>query len=192
MGVARETAIKLEKQTISQSSNETWYYLREKCITASKFGKVAKRVTNFDSLVNQLNPSRRVVTADMHNIAKQGMVNWFPSGLIINPKSPWLGCSPDRKVYDSSAEKDGYLPFGRFETKVVKEGAIDFDGVHYIYKDPVTKQLSLKRNHEYYYQVQCQLGLSGLEWCDFFSYINDTTFHCERIYYDPVFSKCKR
>lgn len=100
MGVTRETAIKLEQQTISQSSNETWYYLREKRITASKFGKVAKRVTNFDSLVNQLNPSRRVVTADMQrgiemepvaamayaNIAKQGMVNLFPSGLIINPK----------------------------------------------------------------------------------------------------------
>lgn len=143
LGVTRETAIKLEQQTISQSSNETWYYLREKHITASKFGKVAKRVTNFDSLVNQLNPSRRVVTADMQrgiemepvaamayaNIAKQGMVDLFPSGLIINPKSPWLGCSPDRKVYDSSAENDGYLPFGLFETKVVKEGAIDFDGV---------------------------------------------------------------
>ena len=66
--VTRETSIKLEQQTeqtISQSSNDTWYYLREKCITANKFGKVAKRVTNFESLVNQLNPSRRVVTADM-------------------------------------------------------------------------------------------------------------------------------
>ena len=111
----------------------------------------------------------------------------FPSGLIINPRSPWLGCSPDRKVYDSSAEENGYLPFGLFETKVVKEGSTDFDGVPYIYKNPVTKQLSLKRNHEYYYQVQCQLGLSGLEWNDFFSYINETTFFCERIYYDADF-----
>ena len=66
-------------------------------------------------------------------------------------------------MYDSSAEENGYLPFGQFETKVVKEGSTDFDGVPYIYKNPVTKQLSLKRNHEYYYQVQCQMGLSGLE-----------------------------
>lgn len=201
LGVTRDTAIKLEQQTISQSNNETWYHLREKRITASKFGKVAKRKTNFESLVTQLNPSRRVVTADMQrgidmepvaamayaNIAKQGKVNLFPSGLIINPRSPWLGCSPDRKVYDSSAEENGYLPFGLFETKVVKEGSTDFDGVPYIYKNPVTKQLSLKRNHEYYYQVQCQLGLSGLEWNDFFSYINETTFFCERIYYDADF-----
>ena len=110
------------------------------------------------------------------NTAKQGKVNLFPSGLIINPRSPWLGCSPDRKVYDSSAEENGYLPFGLLETKVVKEGSTDFDGVPNIYKNPVTKQPSLKRNHEYYYQVQCQLGLSGLEWNDFFSYINETTF----------------
>lgn len=73
-------------------------------MTASKFGKVAKRKTNFESLVTQLNPSRRVVTADMQrgivmepvaamayaNIAKQGKVNLFPSGLIINPRSHGL------------------------------------------------------------------------------------------------------
>ena len=118
------------------------------------------------------------------NIANEGKVNLFPSGLVINPKSPWLGCSPDRKVYDSSAEDDGYLPFGLFETKVVKEGTTNFDRVQHIHKDPITKQLSLKRNHEYYYQVQCQLALTGLQWCDFFSYINETTFHCERIYFD--------
>ena len=39
--------------------------------------------------------------------AKQGKVNLFPSGLIIHPRSPWLGCSPDRKVYNSSAEENG-------------------------------------------------------------------------------------
>ena len=68
------------------------------------------------------------------NTAKQGKVNLFPSGLIINPRSPWIGWSPDRKVYDSSAEENGYLPFGLLETKVVKEGSTDFDGVPYIYK----------------------------------------------------------
>ena len=199
--VTRENAIELEQKTILQSSSDTWFHLREKRITASKFGRVAKRTTSFETLVTQLNPSRRVVTADMQrgidmepvaamayaNIAKEGKVNLFPSGLVINPKSPWLGCSPDRKVYDSSAEDDGYLPFGLFETKVVKEGTTNFDRVQYIHKDPITKQLSLKRNHEYYYQVQCQLALTGLQWCDFFSYINETTFHCERIYFDAQF-----
>ena len=71
--------------------------------------------------------------------------------------------------------------------KLSKEGSTGFEGVLYIYKNPVTEPLSLKRNHEYYYQVQCRLGLSGLEWNDFFSYINETTFFCERLYHDAEF-----
>ena len=53
--------------------------------------------------------------------------------------------------------------------------------VRYITTDPITKELTLKRKHEYYYQVQCQLGFTGIEWCDFFSYMNDTKFMCSRI-----------
>ena len=41
--------------------------------------------------------------------AKHNTVNLFPSGLIINPKCPWLGCSPDRKVYDIDAELNEML-----------------------------------------------------------------------------------
>ena len=43
-------------------------------------------------------------------IAKQNQVNLFPSGLVINPKCPWLGCTPDRKVFDLNVEEQG--PFG--------------------------------------------------------------------------------
>ena len=49
-------------------------------------------------------------------------------------------------------------------------GSTSFNGVRYLNNDPVMYKLSLK-NHEYYYQVQCQLSLTDLEWCDFFSYI---------------------
>ena len=73
------------------------------------------------------------------------------------------------------------------EIKVVKEGATDFENVTYLTKDKDSNVLKLKRNHDYYYQVQCQLALTGLEWCDFFSYINDTTFFCERIMFDLIF-----
>jgi len=45
----------------------------------------------------ELEPRAAMVYA---NSAKGGCVNIFPSGLIINPNCPWLGCSPDRKVYD--------------------------------------------------------------------------------------------
>ena len=133
---------------------------RNKRITASKFGLVAKSQTNFDNLVKQINPSRHVVTAPMRrglhlepraaciyaSIAKQNQVNLFPSGLVINPKCPWLGCTPARKVFDCNAEKQGLSPFGLLEIKVVKEGVTEFDNVAYHTKDMVSNVFKLKRN----------------------------------------------
>ena len=201
LSVTREVAIDIQEKTVTQSDNSLWYLLRKKRITASKFGVCAKRVGSFENLVVQLNPSRPVTTANMRrgielepraamvyaNVAKGGLVNLYPSGLVINPKCPWLGCSPDRKVYDSEAANQGLNPFGLLEIKVVKEGETDFGNVRYVTTDPITKELTLKRNHEYYYQVQCQLGLTGIEWCDFFSYMNDTKFMCIRILFDQDF-----
>ena len=200
LSVRSEISLKVQEQTITQSSSESWHLLRKKQITASKFGTVARQVSNFETLVNQLNPTRFVQTPAMKrgvelephaatiyaNVAKNGRVNVFPSGLIIHPKCPWLGCSPDQKVYDLDALSSDQNPFGLLEVKVVKEGATSFDDVRYLTKDNIN-QYSVKKNDIYYYQVQCQLGLTGLDWCDFFSYMNDDMFVCTRILFDPIF-----
>jgi len=158
-------------------------------------------VSNFENLVLQLNPTRQVTTAAMRrgielepraamvyaNSAKGGRVNLFPSGLIINPNYPWLGCSPDRKVYDFRAALDGSNPFGLLEIKVVKEGETDLSNVRYLTYDPLVNEFRLKRNDVYFYQVQCQLGLTGLDWLDFFCYVSDSLFLCERILFDKEF-----
>lgn len=199
ISITIDQAIDIEEKTLAQSASQLWYSLREKRITASKFGIVAKRQSGFENLVKQLNPSKRVVTADMQrgidlepkaamvyaNVAKEGKVNVYPSGLVINPKCPWLGCSPDRKVFDFTAEDLGHSPFGLLEVKVTKEGTTDFSTVQYITSGPNGN--ILKKNHSYYYQVQCQLALTGLDWCDFFSYVSDTVYHCERIQFDEHF-----
>ena len=149
LSLSRQTAIEVEEKTRAQSQSSLWTMLRKKRITASKFGQVAKRQTNFENLVGQINPSRHVVTAPMQrglelepraafiyaSMVKQNQVNLFPSGLVINLKCPWLGCTPDRKVFDLNAEKQGLSPFGLLEIKVVKEGATDFESVAYLTKD---------------------------------------------------------
>ena len=140
--------------------------------------------TRFD----QTPAMKRGVELELHaatiyaNVAKNGRVNVFPSGLIIHPKCPWLGCSPDWKVYDLDALGNDQNPFGLLEVKVVKEGATSFDDVRYLTKDNIN-QYSVKKNDIYYYQVQCQLGLTGLDWCDFFSYMNDDMFVCTRTFF---------
>lgn len=87
---------------------------------------------------------------------------------------------------DLNVEEQGLSPFGLLEKKVDKEGATDFQNVAYLTKDKDSNVLKLKRNHYCYYQVLISLGL---EWCDFFTNINDTTFFCKRIMLDPIFSQ---
>ena len=96
-------------------------------------------------------------------------------------------CSPDRKVYDFRAALDGSNPFGLLEIKVVKEGETDLNNVRYLTYDPLGNEFRLKRNDVYFYQVQCQLGLTGLDWLDFFCYVSDSLFMCERILFDKEF-----
>ena len=90
-------------------------------------------------------------------------------------------------MYDIQAANEGRNPFGLCEIKVVKEGETDLKNVRYLEIDPVSKEITLKRNHEYYFQVQCQLGLTGLEWNDFFCYMSDNKFFCQRIFFDKNF-----
>ena len=78
-------------------------------------------------------------------IHKVGMVNLYPSGLVINPKCPWLGCSPDRKVFDIQAANQSQNQFGLLEVKVVKEGETDFNNVRYVNIYPVPKKKHKKR-----------------------------------------------
>ena len=43
----------------------------------------------------------------------------------------------------------------------------------------------LKRNHEYYTQVQGKMGATGAQWCDFIVYMSKGLY-AERIPFDPV------
>ena len=60
-GSTRGTVINIEQKTVTQNASTLWQMmLRSKQITASKFGICAKRISDFESLVKQLNPARRV------------------------------------------------------------------------------------------------------------------------------------
>lgn len=102
--------------------------------------------------------------------------------MVLNAKCAWLGCSPAHKVYDLDAVNS------LLEVKVVKEGKTIFNNVRYLVKDPVTSAYTLKTTDiYYYYQVQSLLGLTGLEWFDLLSYMNDNLYVCQRIMFDQVF-----
>ena len=85
------------------------------------------------------------------------------SGLWVNPKYPFLGCSPDGLL-----GKDGII-----EIKFLK--IITSPNQSLVPKDVINRQcfkitdgtLELKHGHDYYYQMQLQLLVTERKYCDF-------------------------
>lgn len=113
---------------------------------------------------------------------KGNTVNLYPAGIIIHPDAFWLAASPDRKVYDQSRTQD---PFGLLEIKCPSMSTRrSLEELPYL--EEVNGKLQLKRSDRYYYQIQMQLAVTGLEWCDFFVWSVDAC-HLETINFDQNF-----
>lgn len=102
------------------------------------------------------------------------MMKAFKVGFVINSSAYYLGCLPDRRVYDAAIEKYGLVEIKCPSVEKISDcnRLLEVNG-----------QFRLKRNHEYYYQVMGQLGITGCNWCDFFV-MTYADFHKERIVFD--------
>lgn len=166
-----ETARQVEASTQEQSLSVEWYRVRSLRVTSSHFREVCH--VRGDSAAQHLAERMRkgvVQTAAM----KRGLAlepvaveeycrvknfNYWPCGFVIHPDAPWLGCSPDGIVFDPSKNP----PFGSVELKC--PNAKSYVDCKYFKSNGHT--MSLKRQHAYYWQVQGQLLITGMEWCDF-------------------------
>lgn len=205
--VSESEANTIENETLSQRNSDRWWTERKSRVTASKFGDVISRRTISSAFLKRLAENQTKSSGHMPEPLKHGIehehkaheqycnylkhsghpVKTFPSGFVVNPLFPFLGCSPDGKVIDETEE----TPYGIIEIKcpykhraVTPETACHGDSqFHLEIKDDFP---TLKRSHKYYYQVQGQMGISGAKWCDFVTY----TFKgmvIERIYFDLTF-----
>ena len=93
----------------------------------------------------------------------------FDAGIVVNPAYPYIGASPDGKVFNPSISPQyGLLevkcPFKQ-RAKTIEEALADPD-FYLLFQE---EKYLLKRNHSsgYFEQVQGQMALSGLKWCDF-------------------------
>ena len=99
------------------------------------------------------------------------------SGLWVNLTAPQLACSPDGIVHDPSSGNNS----GLLEIKILKifqsyspDALIErYQNGELIEKISSTcfkidnGIISLRTSHQYYYQIQFQLGVTGFSWCDF-------------------------
>lgn len=189
--VSLQEAVEIEERTRHQSNDPKWHSIRRDRVTASHAGEIAKRRADGAKLAERLQSTRHVQTSAM----KRGLdcenkaalayskkmndnVNLFPCGVVVNPYCHWLASTPDRKVY-----KPGSNPsFGLLEIKCpVAEQLVDVKCLHH-----VNGELKLKPNDNYYYQIQMQMAVTGLDWCDFFIWLENES-HLETVKFDQEF-----
>ena len=106
-------------------------------------------------------------------------------GLVVNPSLPWLGASPDGLVEDPSEKGFRCLkvkcPFTHhFFTVEVACSNLSF------FATIANGKVTLKQDHKHYYQIQGQMGLSLVHWCDLVNYTHQN-FTMERIKYREDF-----
>ena len=186
--ISLHDARQVERDTREQSDNPFWHEVRRRRLTASKFKRICARKKDLHPLVDQLK-NKVVQTAAM----KYGLehesdaalcyvdtkcINVYRTGFVINPGCCFIGASPDFLVYDPTRTD----PFGLLEIKCPQcpecKDAKCLKSVNGL--------LKLKKTHEYYYQVQGQLGITGLKWCDFMVCCSDD-WHIETIHFDQEF-----
>lgn len=180
---------RIEEETKEQGDDATgmWLHHRRSRITSSNFGVVCKRraSTPVANLVKNLlyrssstsSPSlrwgrenedcaRRSYILEMQ---KRGInVTVVAVGLVISHDKPHLACSPDNFVGDTSTDDvDGTVeykcPYSARELTPLEACSQLKD----FYCKLVEEKLSLKRTHNYFYQIQGVMAITKRKWCDF-------------------------
>ncbi|XP_074860149.1 uncharacterized protein LOC142018326 [Carettochelys insculpta] len=195
-----EDVVKVERETRGQRDNPKWHEWRENRITASVAPRIAnsKFVNGKTSEVPQsylkavVSSGSKVQTPAMswgtrnEKAAVQAYeelqskttgrpVKVKDCGLFIHPGKQWLAASPDGIVREADTGKllgllEVKCPY-KHRDKTVKEACkdkafcLEADG----------KSYSLKRDHPYYTQVQCQLATTGFDRADFVVHTNKDT-----------------
>ena len=178
--LSQQEAEQLEKDTRQQSGCPQWFKAREVRITASNFGKFILRKAPISDkfLKNTLHPSKFTSSATSYGkcneiIAKQKYLRQGPGHIhdisfVVNPKYPFLGASPDGMVCGNGIT-------GIIEIRCpysIRDMTIA-DAISENMKcclEIVEGKYHLKQAHEYWYQVQGQLLVTGAPFCDFMVY----------------------
>ncbi|KAK0141916.1 hypothetical protein N1851_020432 [Merluccius polli] len=167
----------IERATREQSSSAEWHSLRKMRLTSSSFREVchARSHSSAENLAERICKGGVQTALMKRGLALEPVaiqeyahiknISYWPSGFIVHPDAPWLGTSPDGVVFDPMEAP----PFGLVEMKCPNVKSYVDCG----YLRMQNGALRLKPSHSYYWQVQGQLLITGMQWCDFVVFAED-------------------
>lgn len=202
-----EQIMNIEKSTRNQSENRNWYIQRAGRITASKFRAVCKtnKMKPSLSLIKSICYPTKILFCNKatlwginHEHIAVGDYQRFMSenhdsfqvnevGFVISKNWPCLGASPDRLVFCECCLggcleiKCPYLLYTNNYTDINEYVSLKSSC---LIKE--NDKVTLKKSHSYYYQVQMQIFVTKLKYCDFVIW-SPNIFFKERILPDFEF-----
>ena len=197
--ISLEEAYELEQSTKQQSSSAQWQASRIGRVTASRFGEVLlRRSLPTNTFVESFFKTKEYASLPIqlshgcHNEPKARNIYISNTGftvglcgLVVNPSLPWLGASPDGIVVDPSEPSVGLLeikcPY-TYRLLTVEEATGDSS----FFAELSDGKVSLKKDHKHFYQVQGQMALAKVTWCDFMIY-TFKNYSIQRIRFEPDF-----
>ena len=192
--ITKEECQQIEEKTRDQINSTLWVEERKGRITASKFGMILKRkhVTEkfLGSLINPTSFTSAQTSYGVNN-EKTAIQNYIKEsgnhvhdcGLVVNPKFPFLGATPDGKVCEDGVTGliEVKCPYSARDLTVEEASRTKS-----FYLKNNSGTITLKKKHDYYHQVQGQLMVTGAEFCDFVVYTRKDLF-IQRIFADVEF-----
>lgn len=170
----------IEINTRGQSSNTLWKQERAFRITASNFGRVCKikESTNPEKLVKNIlyttfkgNEATRygqehepVAIQDFEDITGY---NVSSCGFFIGKENEYfLGASPDG-IIENDPDSILEIKCPHVLKNATLEDAVKNKKVTFLLFNEVKGEFELKKNHDYHYQIQGQLHITGKKYCYF-------------------------
>ena len=207
LAVTMQQAREIEGKTRTQRHSPEWFSARRYRITASVFGIIYHRKpdTPPDALVTNLLEQRRITSTAIkwgidhesealksyeeyqHKAGHTGLTVCLV-GFHVSTSHPFLGASPDGGVYDPSNVGE---PYGFVEVKcpfkhrdnTPEQACTD---PNFCSSLTSSGEISLKKRHSYYCQIQGQMAIGDRPWCDFIIYTSKG-ITIERVRYDQEF-----
>ena len=207
-----------EERTREQADNSEWFKYRTGRITASLFSSVnhfkfgdnlenyiTKKIYNTDGITFKTKAMEFGTTHEP--IARQMYFRKYKAehknahlstcGLFVSKKTPYIGASPDGVVSCKCCGK-GIIEIkcsDLYKDKTPYEACLLSQNKYHLCLDE-NQLVHLKTDSPWYVQIQGQMGVCEVNWCDFIFYTLKS-FICERIYFDKEFfddivQKCDR
>ena len=203
-------AKELEEKTREQASSDLWHSQRKLRITASIMKEVCHRrvSTSCTAFVKKrincvsLNTTaihygreheKHAIDSYVNYQFKRGVaVEVQKCGLVVDALLPWLAASPDAIVSDPTLKEDSK---GCLEVKcpLSCENLSIFKACRTVAAFCLVVErdgnMCLSKSHSYFYQLQTQMHVTSLQWCDFVVWSPLHEPFVQRIKYDADFMK---